>query len=346
MRIEIDQVGHGQRADKYLASHFSVSRARAQALLEAATLNGAPLKSSHALRAGDVLELPEVASAAQAAPPLVEAPVYEASEVEMPPVVFEDEHLLIINKPRGLTVHAGAGETGATLVDVLRAHGVTLSNVGPPERGGIVHRLDKDTTGVMAVCKTDAAHWALAAAFEARTVKKTYLALVSGVPRSPGRVEAPIARHPVSRQKMVVAPHGKVAITQYEVLERWPKFALCEIDLLTGRTHQIRVHFAYLGNPVAGDAVYGGVKRALDGAPDDEVRAALESLGGQALLAHKLAFAHPVTDEPMSFEAPLPPDFEHALEALRAFAAREKAAEISPSQKRPISSVQPSHDDR
>jgi len=179
--------------------------------------------------------------------------------------------------------HPGAGERAATVVDLLQAAGYTLSTVGPPERAGIVHRLDKDTSGLMVVCKTDAAHWKLAADFAERRVTKAYQAVVCGVPPARGRVEAPISRHPVHRKRMAVNATGRPSVTEYQVLRGWTKFALLKIDLLTGRTHQIRVHLAYVGYPVVGDAVYGGLQRALASAPGDAAREAIESLSGQAL---------------------------------------------------------------
>lgn len=325
MKIEIEAGSRGQRLDKFVAEHLSLSRAAAVKRLEGATLDGAEVKASYTLRGGEALEL------GQAPEPPPAAPQVLAEDVELPTILFEDEHLLVIDKPRGLVVHAGAGETGATLVDVLRAHGKPLSSIGPTERAGIVHRLDKDTTGTMVVAKTDAAHQGLARAFEERRVGKVYLALCCGVPRTPGRIEAPISRHPSNRLKMAVAPHGKSATTLYRVTESWPKLALCEVDLLTGRTHQIRAHFSYMGNPIAGDELYGGQKRSLECTTSDEVRAALAALEGQALHAWKLEFEHPVSGEPMRFEAPLRPDFQHVLEALREDARRSAPPLKAPS---------------
>lgn len=304
----------GQRVDVYLATRLSVSRARAKRLLETATLAGAPLKASHVTRAGDEIQVAgggEQADAGESEP----AP-FTAAELAMPPVLFEDEHLIVIHKPRGVVAHPGAGERQMTVVDVLRAGGRALSSVGPQERAGIVHRLDKETAGVMVVCKTDAAHWKLAADFAARRVVKTYTALVCGVPPARGRIETPIARHPVHRKKMAVVAGGRPAITEYEVTRAWPQFALLQINLLTGRTHQIRVHLAYVHHPVAGDMVYGGQQRALASAPSPAARAALEALPGQALHATRLAFTHPITGAELAFEAPLPEDMQRIIELL------------------------------
>lgn len=325
MRIEIEDSARGQRLDKFVAEHFQLSRAQAVKRLEGATLDGAEVKASLSLRGGEILELGEAPEAPPAPPQVL------AGDVELPAILFEDEHILVIDKPRGLVVHAGAGETGATLVDVLRAHGKALSQSGPSERAGIVHRLDKDTTGTMVVAKTDEAHAALARAFEERRVKKVYLALCCGVPRTPGRIEAPIARHPSNRLKMAVAPHGRAATTLYRVIESWPKLALCEVDLLTGRTHQIRAHFSYMGNPIAGDELYGGQKRSLESTSSEEVREALAALEGQALHAWKLEFEHPISGEEMRFQAPLQPDFQNVLDVLRADAMKNAPVVPAPS---------------
>lgn len=300
----------GTRIDAFLAARLEVSRARAQKILETATVNGKTVKPSYSLREGDELIyiVPEVE--------VVVEPVYRAEDVALPPILFEDEHLLVLNKPRGLTVHAGAGETGATLVDILRAHGRPLSAVGPVERAGIVHRLDKDTSGLIIVAKTDAAHWKLAADFEARQVQKTYEALVNAIPPLRGRIEAPIARSHSNRKKMTVSPEGRPSVTEYAVERKWERFAWLSINLLTGRTHQIRVHLAYIHHPVVGDTVYGGFYRALDNAPNPAVKTAIETLGGQALHARRLAFEHPITAERLEFEAPLPEEIENILKAL------------------------------
>jgi 23S rRNA pseudouridine1911/1915/1917 synthase len=220
----------GVRIDAFLAQRLEISRARAQKILETATLNGKSVKAKITLRPGDSVEYtPEII--------VDERPtLYSEEEIARWPldIMWQDDHLLVLNKPRGLTVHPGAGEAGATLVDVLRANGIALSSVGPAERAGIVHRLDKDTSGVMLVAKTDAAHWKLAAAFEARQIRKRYFAICCGVPPLKGRIEAPIGRHPAQRKKMAVLAEGRPSVTEYEVTQKWAKYAALDVNLLTG----------------------------------------------------------------------------------------------------------------
>ena len=316
-RIEVQDEQAGARVDAFIAAQFAVSRSRAQKMLEGATLNGNRVKPSHTLRSGDILLLPEWENETEEA----EAQI-SSENMPMPELiknlvfVYEDDDLMVINKPRGLLVHLGAGERVATLVDFLRQQNKPLSSVGPAERAGIVHRLDKDTSGLMIVCKTDAAHWKLADDFAARRLTKNYIALVCGVPTLRGRIEAPIERHATHRKKFAVVPHGKDAVTEYTVAQHWRKFALLDINLLTGRTHQIRVHLNYLNHPVVGDPLYGGEKRAIDSAGSPDVRAALEQLRGQALHAARLQFTHPISSEILQFEAPLPDDMQNVIAAL------------------------------
>ena len=303
----------GTRVDAFLSRVLGVSRSRAQKLLETATVNGQTVKPKVALHLGDRIEVEPIEDGEEVPQSATPEELRRAPEI---PIVYEDDALIVLVKPRGVTVHAGAGETGATLVDILRSLKKPLSSVGPPERAGIVHRLDKDTSGVMLVAKTDAAHWNLAAQFEARQIEKRYTALVNGIPAPRGRIEAAIERSHSNRKKMTVAPGGRLSVTEYEVEKTWTKFALLDINLLTGRTHQIRVHLNYLHHPIAGDSVYGGLHRALTCAPSERAKAALEALNGQALHARLIAFAHPTTGEPVRFEAPLPPVFSELLEAL------------------------------
>lgn len=304
----------GARVDQFIAAHLNISRSRAQTILAQSTVNGKTAKPSQALRAGDVIEL--VADVLAPVPTAEPVPSAKLEGAAMPPVLFEDEHLMILDKPRGLAVHPGAGERQATLVDVLRHSGRSLSGVGPPERAGIVHRLDKETSGLITVCKTDVAHWKLAEDFAERRVHKIYAALVCGVPPERGRIEVPIARHPVHRKKMAVQATGRPAITEYRRLRHWQKFAQLEIDLMTGRTHQIRVHLAYIHYPVVGDVVYGGEARALQSTKDAELLDALKSLSGQTLHAQQLQFEHPITGKQLEFESPLPEDMVRIIGRL------------------------------
>lgn len=303
----------GTRVDAFLSQVLSVSRSRAQKILETTTVNGQFVKAKTALRAGDEVVVPPFENETEV--PQGATPE-ELERAPLVPILYEDDALMVVVKPRGVTVHAGAGETGATLVDILRAMGKPLSSVGPSGRAGIVHRLDKDTSGVMLVAKTDAAHWNLAAQFEARQIEKHYIAVVNGVPAPRGRIEAAIERSHSNRKKMTVAPGGRPSITEYEVVKSWPKFALLDINLLTGRTHQIRAHLTYLHHPLAGDSLYGGLHRALTCAPTERAQEAISALNGQALHAHTITFAHPSTGERVRFEAPLPAVFVEFTEAL------------------------------
>ena len=233
-------------------------------------------------------------------------------------VVHEDVHLIVVNKPAGLVVHPGAGTAGGTLVNALLGHVRDLSGVGGVLRPGIVHRLDKGTSGLLVVAKDDEAHRALVRQFAGRTVEKEYLALVLGLPaQASGQVDAPIGRDPVHRQKMSVrAPRGREARTSWTVEERFDGAALLRVRIHTGRTHQIRVHLASIGHPVAGDPVYGGTRTPSSRRAG--AREALLSLARPALHAARLAFTHPVTGHRLAFSAPLPPDLVAVLDRLRA----------------------------
>lgn len=302
------------RVDAFLSSRLEVSRARAREISKSATLNGAKVKASTSIKEGDELsfDLDKVQDKVEKA-----ATKFSAGQLARPlDFLYQDDDILVLNKPRDLSVHPGAGEVQVTLVDLLRARQIPLSDLGPLHRSGIVHRLDKDTSGVMLIAKTNAAHEKLAAAFQNREIDKKYWALCCGIPPTRGRIEAPIARSNSNRKKMSVRPEGRASVTEYTVEKKWGKFAQLSVDLLTGRTHQIRVHLAYISHAVMGDPLYGGVHRALDCAPNDQTRAAIEALGSQALHARLIAFAHPITGEMMEFEAPLPDAMEAIVAAL------------------------------
>ena len=283
----------GNRLDRFLAGALAhLSRARVQALIREGhvQLNRRPAKPSESVRSADVVSWEEP-------PPIDTALIPQAMDLA---VLYEDDDLLVINKPAGLVTHPAPGNEAGTLVNALLAHCPMLSGIGGERRPGIVHRLDKDTTGCLVVAKNDLAHRALAAQFAGRTIRKTYLALVRGVP-SPvaGSIEAPVGRHPVQRKKMAVVapPRGRAARTDYRVRgtsrTELGSTSLVECRLHTGRTHQLRVHLKHLGYPILGDALYGGPR------PPER----------QMLHAWKLAFRHPRTGEEREFTAPPPADF-------------------------------------
>lgn len=247
------------------------------------------------VRAGDRIEI-------EFPPPAPSA--LEPEDVALE-ILFEDEHLLVLNKPAGMLVHPGAGQSTHTLVHALLHHCRNqLSGIGGVERPGIVHRLDKETSGCLVVAKTDAAHRHLSGAFQTRSIEKIYLALVWGTPRaSSGRIDRPIGRHPVQRRKMAVLPSGRAARTDWKISRGFPGAALLECRLHTGRTHQIRVHLAAIGHPIIGDPVYGGAHDAC-----------LQRLAGRQMLhAWKLCFEHPVRHLKISCEAPLPDDLRRVI---------------------------------
>jgi 23S rRNA pseudouridine1911/1915/1917 synthase len=234
-------------------------------------------------------------------------------------LIHEDDHLLVINKPPGLVVHPAAGNPDGTLLNALLHHDPGLAAL---PRAGIVHRLDKDTSGLMVVARSLSAHNSLVEALQERRVQREYLAVVNGVLTAGGRIEAPIGRHPVDRKRMAVVAGGRAAITHYRVIERYRAHTLVRVRLETGRTHQIRVHMAHIHCPVVGDPVYGGRPRLPRGA-GDALKHALRDFRRQALHAQRLELVHPASGEYMVWEAPLPPDMQWLLEVLHADAARE-----------------------
>ncbi|HVF70964.1 MAG TPA: RluA family pseudouridine synthase [Chthoniobacterales bacterium] len=292
-KLTVEPGEGGQRLDRYLAGALpDFSRSRLQTLIKDGfvTLNGDAVRPRDAVRAGDaiVLRLPDIVK--------VEAQP-EAIALD---VLFEDDDLLVLNKPAGIVMHPGAGHAQHTLVNALLAHCTNLSGIGGKERPGIVHRLDKETSGALVIAKNDSAHRGLSKQFAARTMSKVYLALVAGRPQKPsGVIDKAIARHPVHRQRMSIARRqGRSAKTEYRVLRSNGEVSLVECVLHSGRTHQIRVHLHHLGHPVLGDKLYGG-KRAGD-------------YPRQMLHAWKLGFTHPRSEEALTFTAPIPADFEAA----------------------------------
>jgi 23S rRNA pseudouridine1911/1915/1917 synthase len=222
-------------------------------------------------------------------------------------ILFEDEHMIVINKEPGVVVHPAAGNMEGTLVQGLLYHCQDLSGIGGVMRPGIIHRLDKDTSGVLVVAKTDLAHQNLVEQFQKRQVRKVYHAIVAGCPKERnGTIETFIGRHPVHRKKMAVLERGgRSALTEYEVIETFKQAALLKVIIKTGRTHQIRVHMTHIGCPIIGDAVYGGKKAQMEG------------VSRQCLHASQLLIAHPLTTEILQFDAPMPEDMENLLAALR-----------------------------
>lgn len=289
----------GLRLDTYLAKgSLAPSRSFAEKLIEAGSVlvNGRRSKPSYRLVAGDVVQV-EVPESPRSAG-------IRAESIDLT-VVYEDDDLIVIDKPKGLAVHPGAGRSSGTLVNALLGRQGMLSSIGGEERPGIVHRLDKDTSGLMVVAKNDRAHIRLSADLAARKVKRTYLAIAKGsFSEDQGRIEVPIGRSPNDRKKMAADQFGRPAATAFRVLERFDGYTLLELKLMTGRTHQIRVHLSYIGHPVAGDPQYGGKPGEL-------------GLGSQALHAAQLEFDHPADGRRMSFQSEPGQEFKEALRALR-----------------------------
>jgi len=290
-----------RRLDTWLAENEPEhSRARWQTLIREGlvTLNGKTAKPNSGLQSGDRVEW------------TIPAPVTTEVLAEDIPldIIFEDDQLIVINKPAGLVVHPAAGNETGTLVNALLHHCTDLTGIGGEKRPGIVHRLDKDTSGVMVVAKTEQAMNELAGQFKKRETEKIYLAVVRGIPQpSTGQIQAAISRHPILRKKMAVHMNrGRHAVSNYKVIEKFPNAALVQVRIETGRTHQIRVHMAHLRHPVLGDRLYAR-KQAAD--PVWPAR--------QMLHADSLSITHPATRERMTFIAPLPPDMAEVLSVLR-----------------------------
>lgn len=287
----------GVRIDRYLSDVSDLSRSRVQALVKDGliTVNGKPVKSSYAVCAGDIIE----------------ADVPEDQPMDLQPenipldILYEDEDVIVINKPKGMIVHPASGIYTGTLVNALLYHCKDLSGINGVIRPGIVHRIDKDTTGCIVACKNDFAHTAIAAQLESKTCRRDYLAVVMGnIVHDDGLIDAPIGRDPADRQKMKVTDKAsREARTHFHVLKRFKNSTYVECRLDTGRTHQIRVHMKYINHPVMGDLKYGKPCRYMD-------------IQGQVLHAHRLTFVHPRTNETMVFEAPLPEYFENLLKIL------------------------------
>ena len=288
----------GQRIDKYIAEKQELSRVAIQRLIEEENIlvNGKPTKPSYIAQVGDevTIQMPEV------------------KETDLQPqdlpldIVYEDEDIIVVNKAKGMVVHPAIGNPDGTLVNAIMAHCKgNLSGIGGELRPGIVHRLDKDTSGLLIIAKNDKAHLRISEQIQNRQVKKTYLTLVKGiVPENEATIKMPIGRSTKDRKKMAVTPKGKEAITHFKVLERFEKYTYLEVNIETGRTHQLRVHMAEIGHPVVGDMVYSNGKNEFN-------------IEGQMLHAHRLEFEHPITGKTMCLEAALPEYFANVLLNLR-----------------------------
>ena len=331
----------GIRLDRFIADKEDLlSRSFIQKLIskDYVTIGGLRTKPSYNVRTGDVVRMRLPAPQSQAGPRAENIPL---------DIVFEDDELIVVNKPAGMVVHPAAGVRSGTLVNAFLAHilpdlpnskagdqrerdtqpsgtaarqteGIDISSIAP-ERPGIVHRIDKGTSGLLVVAKTVRAYYSLVDQFGEHSVKRKYVALICGNPKQDsGTIVAPIGRSRRDRKKMAVTPvNSKQAATHFSVMRRYERFSLVELTLKTGRTHQIRVHLAHIGYPVVGDPTYGGRNRALKSAVSQEVKTALQELSRQALHARLIGFVNPSTAEYMEFSVPIPEDIQNVMDALR-----------------------------
>ena len=308
LTFSISPANAGERLDAFLASQIEGwSRVRLQRLIDDADVlvNGRAAKPSYKLRINDQIEVELIASPTTAFAP-------ENIPID---VVYEDDELIVVNKPAGMVVHPAAGADSGTLANALAFHFQQLSTTGGSARPGIVHRLDKGTSGLLVVAKTESAHEHLANQFRAREVFKSYIALVHGqVEKGAGEVDQPIARDPRNRTRMAVVRGGRSALSIYRVRQRFDRFTLLDVQLKTGRTHQIRVHLGWLKHPVVGDEAYGGGRDKT--LADSTMRSQIAKLNRQFLHAEQLGFRHPRTDEELRFSAELPSDLQALLSAI------------------------------
>ncbi|MDO9558897.1 MAG: RluA family pseudouridine synthase [Syntrophales bacterium] len=301
----------GLRLDVFLSRRDpSLSRSRVQRLIaqDAVRAGGRSVRSSHKVRKGETIDC-EIATADE----------YDVVPEDIPlSVIYEDASLLVVDKPAGMVVHPAAGHHQGTLVHAMLFHCWDLSGIGGVLRPGIVHRLDKDTSGLLVAAKSDRAHQALTEQFKRRQVKKTYLALAYGdVREDRGLIDLPVGRHPQDRKKMSTqSRRGREAATRWQVQERYGAATLLEVDIETGRTHQIRVHLHAIGHPVVGDGVYGGARR-VNAVAEPSLRAVLKTMKRQALHAAHLSFSHPLTGELLAFSSSPPADMAQLCKALR-----------------------------
>ena len=294
----------GKRLDVFVSERFSVTRSFAQNLIDDGhvLINFEVKSKNYRIRQGDCVEanIPE--------PTELSA---EAEDIELD-VVYEDDDIIVVNKPSGMVVHPAPGNENKTLVNALLYHCKgTLSGINGVIRPGIVHRIDKDTSGLLVVAKNDEAHVFLSSLLKEHGIKRVYHAIVTGhLKESEGTIDAPIARHPTNRKKMAVVSGGREAITHYKTIEEFSGFTYAKMELETGRTHQIRVHMSHIGHPIMGDTVYGGGKTPCENAHKSLI-------DGQMLHAKELSFPHPRTKEVVHFECPLPENFEKILKILK-----------------------------
>jgi 23S rRNA pseudouridine1911/1915/1917 synthase len=301
-----------ERLDSFISRSIpEVTRSAALRLIETgcATVNGSPQKPALKLKGGELVSV-------TIPPPVAAEPQPEEIPLE---ILYEDLEVVVVNKAAGMVVHPGAGNPDGTLVNALLAHCKDLSGIGGELRPGIVHRIDKDTSGTIVVAKSDRAHNALADQFKEHTIKRVYIALVYGtLKEDKGRIESIIGRHPIERKKMSgKARHGKDAVTHWRVLGRYPGVTLIQLRLETGRTHQIRVHLSEAGHPLVADELYGGGSR-LNGLNDLELKRMIKAMGRHALHAKTLGFLHPVSREYLEFTTELPEDMAGILAYLDA----------------------------
>lgn len=308
LTFSVSEENAGERLDAFLASNIEGwSRARLQRLIEDADVlvNGRAAKPSYKLRTNDGIEVELIVPSSIGFVP-------EDIPIE---IIHEDDKLIVVNKPAGMVVHPAAGVNSGTLANALAFHFQQLSTTGGAARPGIVHRLDKGTSGLLVVAKTEAAHEHLADQFRAREVFKSYVALVHGqVEKQKGQIDQPIARDPRKRTRMAIVRAGRPALSIYKIRERFQRFTLLDVQLKTGRTHQIRVHLAWLKHPVVGDEVYGSGRDKT--VIDPAIRSRIGQLSRQFLHAEKLGLRHPRTNEELCFSAPLPPELETLLDTI------------------------------
>jgi 23S rRNA pseudouridine1911/1915/1917 synthase len=296
----VDETDNGIRIDSYIAlKNDRISRSVAQILIKEGKIliNGCTIKPSAKIEKGQEIIVQYDENINQEIKPI-------AQDIPID-IIYEDDDILVVNKPKNMVVHPGAGNTSGTLVNAVLGRSA-LSDVGGGIRPGIIHRLDKNTSGILVIAKNNFAHYKISEQIQKRTTKKIYLALVKGIiAENDGVINMPIGRHPTDRKKMAVVKDGKEAITKFKVIERFPEgFTYVELELKTGRTHQIRVHMAHIGHPIIGDDIYSNGKNNFN-------------VTSQLLHSHKLGFVHPTKNIWVEYEAPIPKEFEEVLNKLR-----------------------------